>query len=341
MRKEGYVSLPFTDEYLINKQGSVWSVKRNKEVKRFITLAGYYFVVLYIKGKRRQYQLHRLLMRTFRPVANWEHMVVDHIDGNPTNNTLSNLEWVTAHENARRASVLNKIRPPFHKRPVTVFDITKEQEVTYPTPNDAAHALGITTTAVKGRLNSAFGAVFDDGTMAKWADDKREFPVVSDIAYAIKLRKRQRAVIAKNHLTGEISRYETLRSFCKAYRLSEGVASIYINKHDGMFWFGVEAHYEVQNLTFATLTPVQLFRISYAYPGARPIVCFNTLENKAYICSKGNEVAEAHKLATSTLSWYANKGWGGANGWVYNYLDTTDDAFLIKHFDIEKRLKTL
>ena len=110
MNNAEYVKIPFTDEYLINKNGSVWSAKRGTTVKAYTNMAGYKFVVLYIKGKRTQWALHRLLMVTFKPTERWDVLTVDHLDGNPANNDLDNLEWVTQAENSRRAYAARRNR---------------------------------------------------------------------------------------------------------------------------------------------------------------------------------------------------------------------------------------
>jgi hypothetical protein len=47
---------------------------------------------------------HRLVMMTWKPIANADSMTVDHLDHNKRNNRLSNLEWVTEEENKRRAA---------------------------------------------------------------------------------------------------------------------------------------------------------------------------------------------------------------------------------------------
>ena len=47
---------------------------------------------------------HRLVMFTWRPVADAETLTVDHLDHNKRNNAVSNLEWVTYEENQTRAA---------------------------------------------------------------------------------------------------------------------------------------------------------------------------------------------------------------------------------------------
>ena len=47
--------------------------------------------------------LHRVVMLTWKPTPEAEELTVDHLDHNKRNNALSNLEWVVAAENRRRA----------------------------------------------------------------------------------------------------------------------------------------------------------------------------------------------------------------------------------------------
>lgn len=65
-------------------------------------------VTLSSGGKKKGLRIHRLMAKAFLP--NPENLPeVDHIDGNPHNNNLSNLEWVTTKENAaRRMRALSK-----------------------------------------------------------------------------------------------------------------------------------------------------------------------------------------------------------------------------------------
>ena len=56
--------------------------------------------------------IYRLVLIVFNPVNNMENLEVKHIDGNPANNKLSNLEW-------REGSYLNYIQDP--RNPIVDF----------------------------------------------------------------------------------------------------------------------------------------------------------------------------------------------------------------------------
>jgi hypothetical protein len=62
----------------------------------------YLGVLLCRNGKQENKKIHRLVAEAFIPNPN-NYPQIDHIDGNKTNNTVSNLEWVTNEENMRRS----------------------------------------------------------------------------------------------------------------------------------------------------------------------------------------------------------------------------------------------
>lgn len=93
---EFYTIKETNGEYLINKKGEVFSVRRGRVLKPF--LSGEYPSVS-INGKRRY--IHRLMAAQF--LGNIEGLTVNHKDLNKHNNSLDNLEIVTQAENNRHA----------------------------------------------------------------------------------------------------------------------------------------------------------------------------------------------------------------------------------------------
>ena len=47
--------------------------------------------------------VHRVVMKTWRPVVDMDHLTVDHLDHNKRDNSIYNLEWVTGTVNRIRA----------------------------------------------------------------------------------------------------------------------------------------------------------------------------------------------------------------------------------------------
>jgi hypothetical protein len=63
---------------------------------------GYYFVTLYKENKAYQRVIHRLIAKTFIPNPENKPQT-NHKNGNKLDNSVENLEWVTASENIEHA----------------------------------------------------------------------------------------------------------------------------------------------------------------------------------------------------------------------------------------------
>ena len=90
--------------YSVDTEGNVWSslYGKEKEIKKLKPMknsVGYYQVYLPQKcGKYKWFRIHRLVAIAFIP--NVENKPsVDHINGDKTDNRVSNLRWVTHKEN--------------------------------------------------------------------------------------------------------------------------------------------------------------------------------------------------------------------------------------------------
>lgn len=91
--------------YQVSNLGRVKSFKRNKEIilKLCKDKEGYLHVSLYKNKNVKSHTIHRLVLFSFKPKEYFENCVVNHKDGNKSNNTLDNLEWCTITENNQHA----------------------------------------------------------------------------------------------------------------------------------------------------------------------------------------------------------------------------------------------
>lgn len=93
--------------YLISNYGRVFSLQKNKFLKNLDNAKGYKYVYLNNKNYTQKAYIHRLVALHF--LQNKEHKpFINHKDCNPSNNNVSNLEWVTHKENMEYASNLGR-----------------------------------------------------------------------------------------------------------------------------------------------------------------------------------------------------------------------------------------
>lgn len=98
-------NIPNFEGYTVTNEGKVYSIKREnrkKELKLERTRNGYNRVTFCKDGKTTRFLVHRLVATVFLGERD-RPMMVNHKDGNKTNNNIENLEWVTCRENTFHA----------------------------------------------------------------------------------------------------------------------------------------------------------------------------------------------------------------------------------------------
>lgn len=103
MKEIVYSDIKFTQKYMITKDGRVFNADRGMFLKFKNDKDGYVDYMLYTTNGVKHFRASRILMSTYAPVDGYEKLVVNHLDGNVTNNTLDNLEWCTHRENVIHA----------------------------------------------------------------------------------------------------------------------------------------------------------------------------------------------------------------------------------------------
>lgn len=91
------------ENYSVNENGVVVNTLTNHIKLPCYNNRGYLFVDLYKHNKRHREYVHRIVANAFIPNPQ-NKPYINHIDGNPHNNSVINLEWCTPIENVEHAS---------------------------------------------------------------------------------------------------------------------------------------------------------------------------------------------------------------------------------------------
>lgn len=97
----------------------------------------------------KQLKVHRLVLMAFNPIENHREMVVDHIDGNKSNNVLENLRWATVSDNSRYHYENNKVNIKYKTRSIIFKHIESGVEYEFESITLAENNSGFTRSQIR------------------------------------------------------------------------------------------------------------------------------------------------------------------------------------------------
>lgn len=168
--------------YEVSNLGRVKSIARNGTAGGLMSLninrSGYIYVGLR-KSNVQKYQLvHRLVGLAFIPLVDGKEMI-NHKDGNKTNNNLGNLEWVNNSENRKHAYANNLQKVNLdkaheaawenQKRKVKQFSLDGKIVAEFNSIQEAAITNGIGNTCISQCLSGRYKQ--SGGFMWKYSED--------------------------------------------------------------------------------------------------------------------------------------------------------------------------
>lgn len=120
---------------------------------------GYFLVNLSKNGKAKTEKVHRLVAKAFIPNPENKE-AVNHIDEDPSNNKMENLEWATVSENNNHGWH-NKRSSKSRSKPILQLNLDGELLQEYQSATIAAQKLGMCrisiTNCLNGRTSTAGG----------------------------------------------------------------------------------------------------------------------------------------------------------------------------------------
>lgn len=120
--KEMWVTAYCGSRYEVSNLGRVRSLDwvdargtfRKGANKKIYINSGYYRVSMRNNGKSKVFFVHHLVYYSFNGGApNGNKLVIDHIDGNPLNNRLDNLQKISQHENVLKGETIKYDLPKY------------------------------------------------------------------------------------------------------------------------------------------------------------------------------------------------------------------------------------
>ena len=133
--------------YYVSKDGRVWNSKTKILLKQTPNSSGYIRYTLRINNSNISKQAHIMVIETWSDIKILSGQVINHIDGNKTNNDISNLEVVSKQENALHACYT------LNKNIKAVIRLSDNQE--YPSISKAARENNVTPGAITYALKNS------------------------------------------------------------------------------------------------------------------------------------------------------------------------------------------
>ena len=174
--------------YKISIDGEVYSLISQKIKLSYPDKKGYMRVQLYLpKGITVTHKVHRLVAQTFIPNPDNKPQV-NHMDGDKTNNHISNLEWVTNAENMKHAmesgltikrtdikELLPQLKTAIHSG-YRITDIARLNNISSSTINDWIDRFDVGYAPITTlRLGTKKEYIYFDKSRNKWRTELRSF----------------------------------------------------------------------------------------------------------------------------------------------------------------------
>lgn len=151
-------------------------------------------------------KVHKIVAETF--ITNPDNKpLVNHIDGNKTNNCITNLEWATHSENVQHAydTGLNKTRR------IIQYDLELNKISEFNSAAEASRKLNILSTSISGCLTNYKGAQYTGDFIFRYADEPLDpTPII---------KRNSKRVIQYDLHGNEIKKFDSIKDASKELKI--------------------------------------------------------------------------------------------------------------------------
>lgn len=222
--EDGFRLIPGHTRYKINREGVIKKLSDGKILHDTLDKSRRVKIPYVKNAVRRDYDLvpnragkHRLLAYAYLPMPNnYFELDVSHLDCNPQNNSLSNLQWQSRRENNLQTV---KQYLTTYQQPVLSYNCDTKEIKEYFSINEMGRQLNIANRVIEMRLVSNGTVRFSDGYafMLK-SDFNGEWP---EVKYKNRRPTFHYPVKVTFKKTGEVITYNHLSDLAKAFGYSD------------------------------------------------------------------------------------------------------------------------
>lgn len=192
----GFYEIPGYNKYVVSKKGIVYNRNSGEFLEGSVNPAGYHnFRITDNTGLTLTWGLHRLLGYVFKhPGCSIERLVVNHLDGNKSNNDLDNLEWTTYQGNSEHAGE-NGLGEKCV--PISVRNVDTGEVKHYPSFISYAREFGISKDAVSYRVSGGEHRVFPERCQFRVKDLSKPWYIPENIERSLLENTTWKMVLVK------------------------------------------------------------------------------------------------------------------------------------------------
>lgn len=243
----GYSYIPGYTGYAVSKDGVVKNVKTGKIASLIKTETGYVRVsVTPDLGNRTQVFVHRALCLAWKHYpATVDLLFVNHIDENPSNNDLDNLEWITPRGNqvhSNRGISREKVEKILQNEKcldasVLVRNVKSNRFTIYENPRQAALAIGVSQGHLYYMLRKSPGdKIWRGHIQVQWLSELSSWKDHQNIDKEELESRELNSVLMLNVITGVETKFPSARKCAEFLGYSELTIWVRLKNNNQKVW---------------------------------------------------------------------------------------------------------
>lgn len=220
--KDEFRYIPNFPHYAISRTGKIVDVRTGERVEGKVSSANHY-VLSYIYAssvnKKKSIRCHRLIAYAWIPNDDvYNRTLINHKDGNRSNNKISNLEWCTTKENTNHALETGLIKTLIKTK---ARDVTTGEVTYYNSINELYVTLGISLgKSVASFTNKLPGYLWNKRYEIKEASDNSSWYYETNNSTDFNFGKSIFTITVFNKDNGLIRTFNNVKLFAKAFSVS-------------------------------------------------------------------------------------------------------------------------